>query len=677
MARIFDAIYLGNPGIEIDVTEGNTTNDQVADLLGSSFGSLEDPLFRTISRLSPFGTVGTVYDVNNAALNDRFRFEGTTYTTDGVGTYNATLTYMDGTTATVTATVIQATSGDLFLVPALATDPATLAILGAVPIRAISFDSLGVQGSGLIVDRPVSAFDDGVTGNIANNTYTPGNTDSDGTPVTAGNDVIDGREGNDFLNGGGGNDTIYGDIGNDAIFGDTGDDVLFGEDGNDFIDGQDGNDSIFGGLGDDNLRGGAGNDLIDGGDGDEYIDASTGGDTIFGADGNDNMRGGDGNDVIDGGAGDEYIEGNLGDDVLVGGAGTDDLRGGDGNDDLDGGDGDDYLEAGQGDDVVFGGAGNDDLRGNDGDDQLWGNAGNDIMIGGAGSDNFLYDVGDGLDTVSDFNANPGDNDTVALAGFYDNIGQLRGDFADDGVFNQSNAGDTVWGQVVDYTDNLQILSGEGLVVTGPGLSQASFTVENTNVVCFDEGTLISTPSGVVPIEELRVGDMVQTRDNGPQRLLWVGARRLGAAELAANPHLRPVLLQAGYFGLARDLVVSPQHGILLHHDTRGGSETFYRAKHLAQLPGGGARVMQGKRRVRYFHLLFEEHQVVFANGMACESLYPGPQGYGALSPAARAELATLFPDLGRVDVRFAYGQTARSYAKRRDLPQHLQQLRCA
>ena len=592
MARIFDAIYLGNPGIEIDVTEGNTTNDQVADLLGSSFGSLEDPLFRTISRLSPFGTVGTVYDVNNAALNDRFRFEGTTYTTDGVGTYNATLTYMDGTTATVTATVIQATSGDLFLVPELANDPATLAILGAAPIRAISFDSLGVQGSGLIVDRPVSAFDDGVTGNIANNTYTPGNTDSDGTPVTAGNDVIDGREGNDFLNGGGGNDTIYGDIGNDAMFGETGDDVLFGEDGNDFIDGQDGNDSIFGGLGDDNLRGGAGNDLIDGGDGGEYIEGGVGDDTIFGGGGddilaggagNDDIRGGDGNDLIDGGLGDEYIEGGAGDDTIFGADGNDNMRGGDGNDDLDGGDGDDYLEAGQGDDVVFGGAGNDDLRGNDGDDlligddgddQLWGNAGNDIMIGGAGSDNFLYGVGDGLDTVSDFNANPGDNDTVALAGFYDNIGQLRGDFADDGIFNQSNAGDTVWGQVVDYTDNLQILSGEGLVVTGPGLSQASFTVENTNVVCFDEGTLISTPSGVVPIEELRVGDMVQTRDNGPQRLLWVGARRLGAAELAANPHLRPVLLQAGYFGLARDLVVSPQHGILLHHDTRGAAKPF-------------------------------------------------------------------------------------------------------
>ena len=794
MATTFDVIYLGNPGIEIDVTEGNTTNDQVAALLGSSFGTLEDPLFRNIQSLSPVGSVGATYDVNNSALSDRFRVDGTVYITDGVGVYTATLTYMDGTTATVTAKVLQATSGDLFLVPELASDPATQAVLGAAPIRAISFDSLGTQGSGLTADRPTGAFDNGVTGTNTNNTFTPGTTDSNGTPVTAGNDVIDGRGGGDFIDAGGGNDTVYGGAGNDGIFAGTGDDVLFGELGDDFIDAQDGNDSIFGGLGDDNLRGGTGNDLIDGGEGQEYIEGGLGDDTIFGGAGNDDIRAGDGNDVVDGGDGQEYIEGGLGDDMIFGGAGNDDIRAGDGNDMVDGGDGQEYIEGGLGDDIVAGGAGNDDIRagdgndqvdggsgddyaeggagqdvifgaegldnlrggdgndlidggldadyiegntgddtlfggagnddlrggdgtdqiqggddndylegglgndtllgdagdddlrgnqgddlliGGDGNDQLWGNTGSDVMIGGAGDDLFLYDVGDGLDTVSDFNANPGDNDALSLTGFYDNIAQLRGDFADDGVFNQSNAGDTVWGQVIDYSDNQQFLAGQGLVVTGPGLSEASFNVENTNVVCFDEGTLISTPRGMVAIQDLRVGDMVQTRDNGPQRLLWVGARRLGAAELAANPHLRPIVLRAAYFGLPRDLVVSPQHGILLHHDMRGGSETFYRAKHLAQLPGGGARVMQGKRRVRYFHLLFEDHQVVFANGMACESLYPGAQGYGALSPAARAELAALFPDLGHVDVRLAYGHSARSYAKRRDLPQHLQQLRIA
>lgn len=245
MATTFDVIYLGNPGIEIDVTEGNTTNDQVAALLGSSFGTLEDPLFRNIQSLSPVGSVGANYDVNNSALSDRFRVDGTVYTTDGVGIYTATLTYMDGTTATVTAKVLQATSGDLFLVPELASDPATQAILGAAPIRAISFDSLGTQGSGLTADRPTGAFDNGVTGTDTNNTFTPGTTDSNGTPVTAGNDVIDGRGGGDFINAGGGNDTVYGGAGNDVIFAGTGDDVLFGELGDDFIDAQDGNDSIF------------------------------------------------------------------------------------------------------------------------------------------------------------------------------------------------------------------------------------------------------------------------------------------------------------------------------------------------------------------------------------------------------------------------------------------------
>ena len=136
MATTFDVIYLGNPGIEIDVTEGNTTNDQVAALLGSSFGTLEDPLFRNIQSLSPVGSVGATYDVNNSALSDRFRVDGTVYITDGVGVYTATLTYMDGTTATVTAKVLQATSGDLFLVPELASDPATQAVLGAAPFHA-------------------------------------------------------------------------------------------------------------------------------------------------------------------------------------------------------------------------------------------------------------------------------------------------------------------------------------------------------------------------------------------------------------------------------------------------------------------------------------------------------------------------------------------------------------
>ena len=68
----------------------------------------------------------------------------------------------------------------------------------------------------------------------------------------------------------------------------------------------------------------------------------------------------------------------------------------------------------------------------------------------------------GLDTITDFNfGNSGtlddgdltNNDFIDLSGFYDNIAELQDDFADDGVLNQSNSGNIVWGQVVDYSDN--------------------------------------------------------------------------------------------------------------------------------------------------------------------------------------------------------------------------------
>ena len=96
------------------------------------------------------------------------------------------------------------------------------------------------------------------------------------------------------------------------------------------------------------------------------------------------------------------------------------------------------------------------------------------------------------------------------------------------------------------------------------------------VICFTPGTLIDTPAGPRPVEALRPGDRVLTRDDGAQELLWVGSRRMSGARLYALPHLRPVRLgavrlgavrlRAGAFGLLRpaaDLLVSPQHRLLV------------------------------------------------------------------------------------------------------------------
>jgi hypothetical protein len=40
-------------------------------------------------------------------------------------------------------------------------------------------------------------------------------------------------------------------------------------------------------------------------------------------------------------------------------------------------------------------------------------------------------------------------------------------------------------------------------------------------VCFVAGTLIATPSGAVPVERLRPGDLVATWDEGAQPVRWV------------------------------------------------------------------------------------------------------------------------------------------------------------
>ena len=87
-------------------------------------------------------------------------------------------------------------------------------------------------------------------------------------------------------------------------------------------------------------------------------------------------------------------------------------------------------------------------------------------------------------------------------------------------------------------------------------------------------------------------------------------------------------------------------------------------KHLAEI-AGPVRVAKGKKRVTYFHLMFDEHQIIYANGAASESFYPGDNALKMFTLHVLHELRALFPDLGRKSVKQAYGPTARPFFKRR------------
>jgi len=77
------------------------------------------------------------------------------------------------------------------------------------------------------------------------------------------------------------------------------------------------------------------------------------------------------------------------------------------------------------------------------------------------------------------------------------------------------------------------------------------------VPCFTAGTLILTPSGDRPIEDIRPGDRVITYDSGTQVVRWVGRRVVPAVA-----HLAPVSIAANAFGDHQRLVVSQNHRIL-------------------------------------------------------------------------------------------------------------------
>lgn len=224
--------------------------------------------------------------------------------------------------------------------------------------------------------------------------------------------------------------TILGTPGNDLIRGTDEADDIDGLGGNDLITGLAGNDTIKGGPGLDIIRGGADDDVLIGGAqkdrmfgeaGDDRLDGGGGDDRLLGLAGNDTINGNAGDDVLSGGRGNDLVSGQDGDDRLRGGRDSDTLIAGDGKDRLQGGTGNDSLFGQAGNDNLTGAGGADTLSGGDGLDRLFGRRGNDELTGGQGSDRFIFNLGDGSDTITDFEQGA---DRIRIASGADNFADL-------------------------------------------------------------------------------------------------------------------------------------------------------------------------------------------------------------------------------------------------------------
>ncbi len=164
--------------------------------------------------------------------------------------------------------------------------------------------------------------------------------------------------------------------------------------------------------------------------------------------------------------------------------------------------------------------------------------------------------------------------------------------------------------------------------------------------CFTAGSMVDTPSGQRRIETLSAGDMVLTRDNGPQPVRWLGRSKMTAETLRQHPHLRPIRIGAGTFGAHASLLVSPHHRMLVN-DWRaetlfGEAEVLVAARELVN--DSTVTVAHDIAEVDYIHLLFDRHELVRVNGAWSESFHPSGLANDEVQ-ATRDEVLAIFPDI--------------------------------
>lgn len=194
-----------------------------------------------------------------------------------------------------------------------------------------------------------------------------------------------------------------------------------------------------------------------------------------------------------------------------------------------------------------------------------------------------------------------------------------------------------------------------------GVSDVAIATLTTTAPCFTTGAMIETAHGPRAIEELRVGDEILTRDRGLRPLRWIGRRRVGA--LSAS--LAPILIRKGALGSVRDIRVSPQHRMVISgwraRVLFGADEVMARAKDLVD---DQRIVAQPVAAVEYWHLLFDRHEVIYADDVPSESFFPGEEGLTSIGEEAREEVFGLFPALRSRPTQF--GATARMPLKRHE-----------
>lgn len=145
-----------------------------------------------------------------------------------------------------------------------------------------------------------------------------------------------------------------------------------------------------------------------------------------------------------------------------------------------------------------------------------------------------------------------------------------------------------------------------LAADGSGGTIVGFT-------CFVRGTRIATPSGQKAVEDLVVGDLVETLSGEPAPIKWIGKRAFRAADLPDPAAGMPIRIRKDAIAPnvpCADLLVSPAHCMFLENSLIP-----------AQFLVNGVTIVQDFdiEQFEYFHIELDKHAVVIAENAPTES----------------------------------------------------------
>ena len=136
------------------------------------------------------------------------------------------------------------------------------------------------------------------------------------------------------------------------------------------------------------------------------------------------------------------------------------------------------------------------------------------------------------------------------------------------------------------------------------------------IECFLTGTRILTNQGEIAVEDLKIGNQVQTADGKLETIKWIGRQTIRPNQVRNPLRGYPVLIKAGALGSSipcRDLYVSPDHslfidGILINAGALVNDISILKT--------------QPTETFTYYHIELENHCLLIAEGAAAESYLP-------------------------------------------------------